>query len=209
MGSWTPTTIWEGQDAYIIGGGRSLRSFDWSLLHGKNTIGCNDAFKLGVDVCKVCIFGDMNFWRTYYEGLQKFSGMVVSALQALRKDSPEWLKIVDRKARGLHTDAIGWNTNTGAMAVNLALLFGARRVFLLGFDMQMTDGKPNWHDDVITKPNPKVYNKFLSAFQFVARDLALKFPGRQIINVTDGSRLDVFPKVSLKDHFEAGPWAQG
>lgn len=201
MSGWIPECEWEGQDAYVIGGGPSLHNFDWNLLRGKNTIGCNDAYKLGEEICKVCIFGDTNFWRVYHEGLATFKNPVVTSNQSfLSKDLP-WLKVMDRKARGMSRTGLGWNTNTGASGLNLALLYGAKRVFLLGFDMTMRDGKTNWHDEIVTKPNPKVYDKFLRAFEYVARDASLLFPDREIFNLTDSSRLDVFPKVSLAVHF--------
>ena len=71
-----PKPKWQGQDAYIIGGGPSLRDFDWELLRGLNTIGCNDAYKLGEAFCKVCIFGDSKWFYHHADNLANYGGEV-------------------------------------------------------------------------------------------------------------------------------------
>ena len=110
-----------------------------------------------------------------------------------------WLWTLLRKSSGLHTDALGWNGSTGATAINLALLLGAKRVYLLGFDMKLSvKGTPNWHDKLIDKPSATIYFKFKEGFVHVARDLSSKFPGREVVNVTDDSDLNVFPKISVE-----------
>jgi len=204
MSGWLPIPAWRGQDCYIIGGGPSLRQFDWQLLRGKHTIGCNDAFRLGPDICNVCVFGDLKFWEAYKLQLRMYGGMVVTNCPALYKASIPWLRCMKRKARGLFLDALGWNASTGAAAANLALLMGAQRVFLLGFDMAMGKDGPNWHDHQLQEVTPASYDRFRSQFAYVKRDLERLWPTREVINVTDGSRLDVFPKVSVDAHFGLG-----
>ena len=57
---WLHSEPWYNQDAYIIGGGSSLKDFNWKLLEKLNTIGCNDAYKLGSEVCKICMFAELS-----------------------------------------------------------------------------------------------------------------------------------------------------
>ena len=203
MSYWDPQAIWEGEDCYIIGGGPSLKTFDWELLRGRNTIGCNSSFLLGVDFCEVCVFGDAKFWRAHSERLKYYGGLVVTNLPALAsEETPPWVKVMKRRARGLHTDALGWNANTGALAINLALLLGASRIFLLGFDMKLgEEGEVNWYEQHLDKPNPRSYKRFTKGFGWVAMDLRRKFPDRQVFNVTDDSDLKRFPLVGLDYHF--------
>jgi hypothetical protein len=108
-----------------------------------------------------------------------------------------------RSSQGLHRNSLGWNRNTGAGAVNLALLLGARRVFLLGFDMHLSGGRPNWHNQLIDKPDKNCYVRFAKDFKYVARDLPIKFPGCEVINVTDDSDLNCFPKVGTKEFWSS------
>jgi hypothetical protein len=199
---WTPDKRWLGQDTYVIGGGPSLEGFNWDLLLGKNTIGCNSAFRLGNRVCQVCFFGDRKWFEQYQMDLQDYAGLVVTSLPHMEDHHPEWVRVCKRENRGLHTDALGWGCS-GVAATNLALLFGAKRVFLLGFDMRLgSTGKTNWHEYVIDPPKPEVYTRFISGFNKIAGQLGSVFPGTEIINVTDGSNLKCFPTVSVAEHFQ-------
>lgn len=200
MPKWIQENKWKDEDVFIIGGGDSLKTFDWNLLKPHLTIGCNDAFRLGKDVCKICIFGDIDWFEFNKKLLEGFGGVVMTNCAQLRNKNIPWLFTIGRRASGLHNDAIGWNKNTGAAAVNLALILGAKNVFLLGFDMMLsTRGKANWHDNNINKPDAEVYPKFLSGFHFVNRDLRTKFPDSAIINITNNSKLDLFPKINVEE----------
>lgn len=199
MPHWTPTLDWEGCDVFIIGGGDSLRGFDWNLLKDENTIGCNSAFILGVEICKLCIFGDSKWFKKFEAELAQYQGVVFTNAPQMFDTKVPWVWVLPRAIRGLHRTALGWNENTGASAVNLALILGAQRVFLLGFDMHLSeDGRPNWHNRVMEKSVDGVYKKFLEGFKSVQKCLIKKFPGKEIINVTDNSDLNYFPKVSCK-----------
>jgi len=206
MAPWEPSPIWEGEDCYIIGGGPSLRGFEWDLLKDLHTIGCNTAFQLGPEVCSVCAYGDDVFYAHHYKELEQFEGPVVTNVPSMlrRDDAPSYIKAMRRKPKGLwHGDTLGWNSSTGAMAINLALSFGASRVFLLGFDMATHKGEPNWHPNPInTRPQNSVYDRFLRGMGHVARDLESKFPDRQVVNLVGhlGSRLEVFLRAPLEEH---------
>ena len=207
MTRWSPSSeMWKGQDAYVIGGGPSLRTFDWDLLRGQNTVGCNGAYMLGADVCKIVVFADYQWWLNIgAKSLPDYGGIVVACSPRLETGpwkTPPWLLSMDRIENGLSLTGLGFNGNSGSLAVNLCLLLGARRVFLLGFDMKLGDDKRvNWHDERYQAGNAGHYARFKRAFTQVARDLPTMFPGREVINVSDVSELGVFPKVSLVDHF--------
>jgi len=208
---WTPDPIWEGEDCYVIGGGPSLRGFDWGLLRGQNTIGCNSAFLLGSHVCKIVIFGDFIWWEKIgRDCLQEYGGLVVSILPPSSSQAVSeipWVLSMDRNGGEVSRDKLCWADNVGAAALNLALILGARRVFLLGFDMQLgpkdektgrDPGRANWHDCRCEPARAEAYPRFLRGFPRVADSIRRVFPGREIYNVTDGSsKLDVFPKITL------------
>jgi hypothetical protein len=206
MPQWTPTQIWKGQDVFIIGGGPSLRTFDWSRLVPENTIGCNNAFRLGPEVCKVCLFVDSGFIfagpnkprKGFYDELAKFPNLVVTNDNQMKFASEPWIKWIPRGQKGMFHDKLGYNFSCGASAVNLACLFGATTIYLLGFDMHLdVNGKPNWHEHILTKPSSEVYNRMLASFGHVKRDL-VKFPGTRVFNVNEDSRLNLFPKLNPK-----------
>lgn len=201
---WTPTPTWKDLPAYIVGGGPSLISFEWSKLQGRACIGCNVAYQLGPEVVPVVLFGDGSFFLKHRTGLADYArrgGVVVTCSSKIRPH-PIWLKKVRRKPQGYGTDCVGWNGNTGAAAINLALLLGANPIYLLGFDMQVVNGKGHYHNQYPTPPNPDSYSRFKNRIQGAQKELQEVFPGRQVINLEDGtSELSTFPKQSLKGHF--------
>lgn len=200
MPHWKPKANWKDQEVFIIGGGYSLKknNFDWNLLKSERTIGCNTAFKLGSDICDICIFGDKRWYNHYHTDLAKFGGTVISNAPFLARSSPPWVWFIPRERRGLFSEKLGWNGNTGASAINLALILGASTVYLLGFDMKLIDGKSNWHEEVIRKDavKPSSYERFNQEFGFVKSGWKKNFPDRKIFNVTNDSALDVFPKLN-------------
>jgi hypothetical protein len=203
MPKWVPERCWDHQDALIIGGGPSLQTLDWSLLKKENTIGCNTAFIHGPEICKICIFGDYRWWVKFEEPLLKYAesgGTVFTNCPKLFNTRLKWLWVTGRKMRGLHDRSLGWNGHTGASAINLAILLGAARIFLLGYDMKHIDGRSNWHDRILDKHlvRPSVYSTFCRQFEWVKKDWKAKFPDVEIWNVTSGSGLsnEIIPWLS-------------
>ena len=76
--NWLTSTPWADMPVHIIGGGSSLKKFDWSTLEDRLVIGCNDAYKHGHKICDICFFGDINWWREHKERLEKYEGTVVT-----------------------------------------------------------------------------------------------------------------------------------
>jgi hypothetical protein len=199
---WTPEELWKGRSVFVIGGGPSLRSFNWSLLRDELTIGCNAAYRLGLDICKLCLFNDLKFWHVHREALLAYKGPVVTCAPTLLHSEISWLRTMRRQPVGLHVDALGWNKNTGAAALNLALILGAASVYLLGFDMKMSqDQKKNWHPYESKNTNNHTYQGFVQSFRHVVRDWEKKFPDREIVNVNDDSDLKGFPTVPVQEFF--------
>ena len=199
MPRWVPEPIWQDQDVFIIGGGPSLRDFDWSSLENEWTVGCNSAFTLGEKVCKVCIFGDAKWFKIYKHDLSRYKGTLFTSSPQLLRTKIPWLWTMERVAKGLHHQALGWNKNTGASAINLALLLGAKTIYLLGYDMHLSEqGQPNWHDRLIHSPSAENYPKFADNFKWVVRDLEKKWSNVKVWNVTDNSGLDLFPKIGVE-----------
>jgi hypothetical protein len=214
MPKWNPQPIWKDEDVFIIGGGTSLKGFDWSLLYDEHTIGCNQAFRLGEKVCDICVFGDKKFLfidgdlskpRTdNYQPMSEFKNRIVTNDPALYDCSESWIWSMPRIRRGISTDALGWNHNTGATAINLALILGAKNVYLLGFDMRLgKGGKPNWHKQpLIDDPSEKTYERMLSYYGRIKWETEKKFTGAKIIHLLTGeSKLTIFPRVDAKLFF--------
>lgn len=207
MPEWIPTEEWKGEDAYVIGGGPSLATFDWDLIRGENTVGCNSAFLLGSSICKIVVFGDRLWWeKIAADRIGEYGGRVVACTPNNRHISPRpsWLLEIDRHGRrefGRNRPVFAGNT--GSLALNLALILGARRVFLLGFDMHLGEaGNANWHELRYEESKPDVYPRFVKEFRAIAGSLNTVFPGREVWNVSERSGLDCFPIVGVEEHFK-------
>lgn len=198
-----PLPDWSGRPAYIIGGGKSLRHFDFFQLIDRNVIGCNQAFLEHPDVVDIALFGDPGFWQRYAIALAAFPGWVATNRDDLQDHNkaalPRWLKIYKRVDEGWGTgETLAFNYNTGALAVNLAASLGATRIYLLGFDMQ-----PNghWHGRSYEPPQQAShYNRFKDGFGILAEAIRAPNVLRQpieVINVSEPgvSQLAVFPVV--------------
>jgi hypothetical protein len=210
MPLWTVNPEWKDRDVFIIGGGDSLRNFDWSKLRTELTIGCNSAYLHGKDICNICFFADDKFFsetKGFFKGLEAYAqsgGLVATNNGSLLHSRIPWLWTFRREAKGLHTHAIGYNFNTGACAINLALLLGGKRIYLLGFDMKLSAaGQPNWHNQkLLDVPSNGTYERMLDNFKYVEADRAKKFPDREIINLTKDSRLNAFPKIDIDEFWK-------
>ena len=99
---------------------------------------------------------------------------------------------------GFGVDRVSMNGNSGAQAINLAMLFGARRILLLGFDMRNIEGRAHWFGQ---HPQPLVqvqlYAEWIHKLTIAAPQA--KARGVHIINCTPDSALQCFDKVSLED----------
>ncbi len=209
MPRWALSSMtWADEDVYVIGGGPSLLHFRWDLLTTRRTIGCNKAYRLGSEIVKIVCFGDLKFFSDFKDDLMAFAGPVVTTCPALLHRNEPWLWTVPRMTRGLGTNALGWNGSTGAMAINLALALGGKRVFLLGFDMGLVDGRSHWHEGYGGRARSEVYVRFMEGMGHIAHALPKVFPGREVVTVADQTRLTAFPIVGMAEHFGCDPYGK-
>ena len=204
MSFWSPKTYWEGQDCFIVGGGKSLEQFDWSLLYDEYVIGCNDAYVQGQHVVDICVFGDTGWFGVHEDKLYEFAHTHSKPVFTANVNIDEtWVWNMKRMEWGFYKDALGWNGNTGSLAINLALILGATNIYLLGFDMQLTDGKSNWHPNNIDVPSTEPYERFKRCFRETCdREWQKTFPGQHVWNVTKNSALESFPKIDFDKFWE-------
>lgn len=106
-----------------------------------------------------------------------------------------------RSTRGVgipvEPDRICRGSNSGYQAISLAYRFGARRIVLIGYDMQRTGGRSHWHGDhprPLTNGNPA---SFVEHFPPLAS--ALKAAGVEVVNATLATALIVFPRGDLAE----------
>lgn len=209
---------WSNEPCYIIGGGASLKGFDFSKLKDKkNRIAINRAWK---DVY------DAELWFTEDHrvivdlwgkdpAFQAFRGIKVlhalaphCATEALNVDPR--IHVIPRKREDKYwsrafKDGLSMSSCSGVGAINLACLLDANPIYLLGFDCR-TDGNyvQNYHNDYqamgwdwLTGGNRA--DDFKSDMELW---VALHTKDRQIINLINPklpSAIECWPKVPLEE----------
>lgn len=218
--NWDVPNMWLDNTAYIIGGGESLNTTglsptkknagfimdkmneDLSIIKDKRVIGVNDAFLLGSWI-DVCWFGDVRWHDWNREALLDFTGLKVCCCPTFGTHKKPGIMAVGRGNKlGLSVDSkiINWNKSSGASAINLAVLFGVKRIVLLGFDMDKISNN-NWHNNHDThlpkthSANP--YVRFLTCFDIISSDA--KRLGVEIINCSMISKITQFVKMPLEE----------
>lgn len=215
---WKPPEMWADQTVYIIGGGPSVLRTALHRIHDRPVIGTNNAFTLGPWV-DVTFFGDRKWWDDHGMDLLRHPGMIITCLPNAPFTSLSRVKQLkmERRRLGIWTktrDTICWNQNSGAAAINLAILLGAARVVLLGFDFKtdkergLREGH-SWHEFHTSIPQQDIYtNKFLKSMKCIKKDLVqLNESGTwprqvEVLNATPDSALKEFPMVSLEETLE-------
>ncbi len=108
---------------------------------------------------------------------------------------------VDKSGLSFNRAIIHQGGNGGYQAINLAVHFGAKRIILLGYDMK--DGPEGQkhhhaaHPKGMNNPNAGNYERWLECYETLGPDL--KRAGVTVINCTENSALDCFPRMALTD----------
>jgi hypothetical protein len=100
---------------------------------------------------------------------------------------------------GLGRRHLHWGGNSGFQAINLAYLWGARRIVLLGFDMQPgLAGESHWFGDHPRGQgfaNPTTFNSWIRHLETLGRDLSDQ--GVYVFNATRRTAVRCFPQISI------------
>ncbi len=176
------------------------------FLHGKHVIGVNGAFQLGSWV-PVCAFMDILWYEEYEKKLlSEFSGLrVTTNISVMEKTYIKGKKHIQyfeperNKIYGISEleGQCAQNGNSGAFAINVAYHLGAKRIYLFGFDMNLTNGASHFHGEYRDTWSETIINTHLRCFPEIARDA--KQLGIQIFNVNPDSQINSFPKITLDE----------
>ena len=102
---------------------------------------------------------------------------------------------------GLGRKILHFGGNSGYQAVNLAFLFGAIRIILVGFDMQRTDNKVHFfghhpYHRPTGGPNSQLLSDWCDKFAVLANDL--RSEGVEVLNATRTTALTCFERRELE-----------
>ena len=184
-----------------MGGGLSIKGFDFGLLLNENTIGCNTPLDKFNPTILLSI--DDRFWEEAIldpavqahpakvfpqRGRQRVLAADILILPLLGR--PSWSMAL--------AEGLGDGDNSGYSALNLAFILGANPIYLLGFDMKGEDGKTvNWYRSIFEPGDDACYKKWKFHFQWLVA--SGKIGHRKIINLNPGSKLDCFERRPCGD----------
>lgn len=201
---------WATRPAVIVAGGPSLSDEQLRLVEQARNAERVHAIAVN-NTCERAPWADVAYFGDY-TAIKHYRGGTKGGKQtALGNCCREWWTISKPAAErwklqhapsdnrpGFGKDRVSMNSNSGAQAINLAMLFGAKRVLLLGFDMRDIDGKAHWFGQ---HPQPLVqvqlYDEWIYRLTVAAPDA--KARGVEIINCTPGSAMECFDKVPLEE----------
>lgn len=187
---------------YIVAGGPSLTGVDLSPLQGRRVVAINKA-SVHLPWAEVAFWVDFRVWHWYGEiilgGLHKHRITLCCDPKRARL-YPPGVEVWDSSgAWGL--DTAGGRTarhghSSAYAAMNVCLKLGARRIVLLGVDLQPADdGRMHWHKEHPIPTKQRHLDNMFKAFTEAA-PTAFEL-GAQIYSAGPRSRLEVFPKVDL------------
>jgi hypothetical protein len=189
---------------FIVGGGPSLKNFDWSLLNNKFVIAINRAYEV-LPNAQIVYFTDDNWYREHREQLLKHSGRLIKGSLTLDKHKddpieqylltgPNGLETTPGKLRHGH--------NSAYAAINLAgIHLKIKNIYLLGIDMKWKyseNGKlSHWHDGHKRVDPESSYNTFKKWFSTMSGPL--KEHDIEVVNLNSpkGTDLTTFPVVPI------------
>ena len=208
--------MWNGRRCFIVGGGPSLKGFDWSRISKELVIGVNRVFEF----CDPTILFSMD--DRYRANIENPNRHMWYGLETLRKfnetpalkvwkyeKQPDWPFGPDVLQwacpdpfgfSGAIVNGLGGGSNSGFGALNFAWLLGANPIYMLGFDMKGdSNGKQAWfhagHPDSQQARN--IYPKFSEFFCKIAPGIAAE--GVRVVNLCRDSALECFEKGDLDD----------
>lgn len=94
---------------------------------------------------------------------------------------------------------IGWGSNGGFLALNLAVQFGLRKIILIGFDMTLQNGL-HWHGrhgGNLNNPRQASVDRWRTVLDAQADTLAAH--GVEVVIGSPGSSLSRYRKLELGD----------
>ena len=185
-------------EVFLIGGGPSLRGFDFEKLRGRTTLAINDAV-LHIPWATALFSLDVNWARNRATVIQEFSGEKYLALPEDGPEIPGVVYLQRSRSPGLSTDPsrVCMGGNSGYGALNVAYLKGAKRIVLLGYDFRTIRGEKHWHAGYFWDRSSSMQYFADWARNFDDAAVQLRKAGVEVLNASLESLISAFPKIRL------------
>lgn len=191
---------WRGSTVVCIASGPSLTAEDCELVRasGHTTIVTNTTFRACPWAHGLYAF-DSKWWRLYIEEIRStFAGILFTQSLSARKG----VICVAAEPRFRNFG------NSGACAISLAIVAGATRVVMLGYDCGLTGGRSHHHGDHPTELNNcGSIGRWPIQFARLARYAQSR--RAVVLNASRETALTCFPRVALEQALSHGDVLDG
>jgi hypothetical protein len=190
--------LFKNETVFIVGGGPSLKDFNWDLLKGKHVIAINKAIYVYPNA-DIIYWTDSRFYKWYKNDIDALSGVKYTIQPSPNQENVKILRRGNRHGLEINPSLLAHGDNSGYAAINLAYHLGAKNIVLLGYDMGNENGKGHFHDGYpVSHTSDDIYqNRFMTGFPIIADEL--KQRGIKVFNASLISKLTCFSKISIKD----------
>jgi len=209
---------WKGQRCFILGGGESLKGFDFSLLRGEKVIAVNRAFEsypnadiwyaMDVALYNSMRSGVLSEGEKYdvYKLWQEFQGIKMFLCPINYYKFYDKIHYVRRNTKAVVSNdlnqGIHGGNNSGFGALMLALTLRANPIFLLGYDLKIRE-TTHYHSGY-PKQDKEALAKKLVVFTEQFEKFKDEYPkDTRIINLCLDSALECFPKDHICNVFRS------
>lgn len=185
----------------LMASGPSLRLSPVEALAGLPVLAVNDSWRR-FPAAEILYAADAPWWK-HHDWARGFAGERWTQHRGPRdwpaEAAANGLQVIrSAPAAGVSVDPalVHTGSNSGFQLLNLAVLGGARRIALLGYDMGPSDGLSHWfgdHPGQLNKSSP--YAVFRRAFDEAAPQIEAL--GVEVINCSVQTSLTCFPRADL------------
>lgn len=189
-----------GETIVCIASGPSLTKADVAFCRDRaRVIVVNDNYKLA-PWANVLYAADVPWWAKHPE-TATFAGLKYTVGKLTGRPDVVLLKAGVVEGLSTNPSELRRGKNSGYQSINLAYLLGAKRIVLLGFDLQETYNKSHWFGDHqaqgLLNPGPGSLIQWREYFQTLVAPLASH--GVSVVNCSRETALRCFPRQALAD----------
>ena len=199
------------KEAYVVGGGPSLRNFDWNCLNNKFTIGINRAYEV-LPNAQIIYFTDDDWYELHKKrGFLNHKGRKIKGSLNVKKyyndKHIEQMHLTGEKGLELTPGKLRHGRNSTYAVINMLIQWGFKKIYLLGIDMKHQGKQKNnnrkehthWHDGHKRIDSEGAYRGFSRNYDDAAP--LIKQLGVEVINVNNDTNLKAFPIKKYEEVF--------
>ena len=206
--------VWKDKTCFLIGGGPSLKGFDFTPIKNELTIGVNKSFiefPTTINYAMDWRFYNMVTSDDLYQQWASYKGIKLFLKRSTKSKFNDDVYVVNSlREKGLSLDlhrGIWGGNNSGFGALMLAICLGATRIGLLGYSMKVQKEqnkiKTHWHGGYgLGRAGnfQSKLDKFRVCFEEFSSVIAKQ--GIEVVNLvekSEDSKLTCFPKDFLEN----------